>query len=92
MDITHCPELSPFSFLHVWIDTNPSFIWATPLRKSTQHVITHLLACFAVMETSAAAAAKLLQSRPTLRNPIDSNPPGSPVPGILQARTLERVK
>ena len=41
---------------------------------------------------AAAAAAKLLQSCPTLRNPIDSSPPGSPVPGILQARTLERVK
>ena len=38
-----------------------------------------------------AAAAKLLQSCPTLCNPIDSSPPGSPVPGILQARTLEWV-
>ena len=36
-----------------------------------------------------AAAAKSLQSCPTLCNPIDSSPPGSPVPGILQARTLE---
>ena len=39
----------------------------------------------------AAAAAKSLQSCPTLCDPIDSNPPGSPVPGILQARTLEWV-
>ena len=39
----------------------------------------------------AAAAAKLLQLCPTLGDPIDSSPPGSPVPGILQARTLERV-
>ena len=38
-----------------------------------------------------AAAAKSLQSCLTLCNPIDSSPPGSPVPGILQARTLERV-
>ena len=37
----------------------------------------------------AAAAAKSLQSCPTLCNPIDSSPPGSPIPGILQARTLE---
>ena len=36
-------------------------------------------------------AAKSLQSCPTLCNPIDGNPPGSPVPGILQARTLEWV-
>ena len=40
---------------------------------------------------SAAAAAKLLQSCPTLCSPIDGSPPGSPVPGILQARTLEWV-
>jgi len=35
------------------------------------------------------AAAKLLQSCPTLCDPIDGSPPGFPVPGILQARTLE---
>ena len=40
---------------------------------------------------SAAAAAKSLQSCPTLRDPLDGSPPGSPVPGILQARTLEWV-
>ena len=38
-----------------------------------------------------AAAAKSLQSCPTPCNPTDSSPPGSPVPGILQARTLEWV-
>ena len=38
---------------------------------------------------AAAAAAKLLQSCPTLCDPIDGSPPGSSVPGILQARTLE---
>ena len=40
---------------------------------------------------AATAAAKLLQSCPTLCNPRDGSPPGSPVPGILQARTLEWV-
>ena len=40
---------------------------------------------------AAAAAAKSLQLCPTLRDPIDGSPPGSPVPGILQARTLEWV-
>ena len=40
---------------------------------------------------AAAAAAKSLQSCPTLCDPIDSSPPGSPVPGILQAKTLEWV-
>ena len=42
-------------------------------------------------EHAAAAAAKSLQSCPTLCDPIASSPPGSPVPGILQARTLEWV-
>ena len=40
---------------------------------------------------AAAAAAKSLQSCPSLCDPIDSSSPGSPVPGILQARTLEWV-
>ena len=40
---------------------------------------------------AAAAAAKSLQSCPTLCDPIDDSPPGSPIPGILQARILEWV-
>ena len=40
---------------------------------------------------SVAAAGKSLQSCPTLCNPLDGSPPGSPVPGVLQARTLEWV-
>ena len=43
-----------------------------------------------VAAAAAAAAAKSSQSCPTLCDPIDSSPPGSPVPGILQARVLER--
>ena len=42
-------------------------------------------------KSAAAAAAKSLQSCPTLCDPIDGGPPGSPIPGILQARTLEWV-
>ena len=40
---------------------------------------------------AAAAAAKSLQLCPTLYEPIDGSPPGSPIPGILQARILEWV-
>ena len=40
---------------------------------------------------AAAAAAKSLQLCPTLCDPMNGSPPGSPVPGILQARTLEWV-
>ena len=46
---------------------------------------------FLLAAAAAAAAAKLLQSCLTLCNPIDSSPPGSPIPGIIQARTLEWV-
>ena len=44
-----------------------------------------------LLKPAAAAAAKLLQLYPTLCDPIDCSPPGSPVPGILQARILEWV-
>ena len=43
------------------------------------------------IRSTAAAAAKSLQSCPTLCDPIDGSPPGSPIPGIIQARTLEWV-
>ena len=49
-----------------------------------------LLHCRAYV-LAAATAAKSLQSCPTLCDPVDSSPPGSPIPGILQARTLEWV-
>ena len=52
----------------------------TWLSDWTEHVVL-----------TATAAAKLLQSCLTLCDPIDSSPPGSPIPGILQARTLEWV-
>ena len=57
--------------------------WSQKQSDSTEHIRTHAFRC------TAAAAAKLLQSYPTLRDPIDGSPPGSPIPGILQARTLE---
>ena len=44
-----------------------------------------------ITTNKAAAAAKSLQLCPTLCDPTDGSPPGSPVPGILQARTLEWV-
>jgi len=60
---------------------NSSHLWST-LRTT---------ALDSAAVAAAAAAAKSLQSCPTLCNPIDGSPPGSPVPGILQARTLEWV-
>ena len=52
---------------------------------------TEIQAWHSWVTCSAAAAAKSLQSCPTLCDPIDGSPPGSSVPGILQARTLEWV-
>ena len=53
-------------------------------------VNNHTVTCLNVsFPTAAAAAAKSLQSCPTLCDPVDSSPPGSPIPGILQARVLE---
>ena len=52
---------------------------------------THTSQSTISMETDAAAAAKSLQSCPTLCDPKDGSPPGSPMPGILQARTLEWI-
>ena len=61
----------------------------TGLQVSTTMMLvcTSLLYCF----WCSAAAAKSLQLCPALCNPIDGSPPGSPIPGILQARTLEWV-
>ena len=52
---------------------------------------SHFFQLHSLTSSSAAAAAKSLQSCPTRCDPIDGSPPGSPVPGILQARTLEWV-
>ena len=61
--------------------------FALPDQRETDSILVPLCAIAA----AAAAAAKSLQSCPALCDPIDGSPPGSPVPGILQARTLEWV-
>ena len=83
-----------------------SHIFITQPRMSHTGVTEYVLACTerahvspqrtgrgfpAKSEDPAAAAAKSLQSCLTLCDPVDGSPPGSPVPGILQARTLEWV-
>ena len=62
--------------------SNINSIFSRKLQSAlTNNICTHI----------AAAAAKSLQSCPTLCDPIDGSPPGSSIPGILQARTLEWV-
>ena len=62
-------------------------------RKEDPPMSSHLFLILSVLSTlnPAAAAAKSLQSCPTPCDPIDRSPRGSPVPGILHARTLEWV-
>ena len=55
------------------------------------YMYMHIYLYHILSSNTLAAASKSLQSCPTLCNPIDGSPPGSPVPGILQARTLEWV-
>ena len=66
---------NPPAMQETWVQ---SLGWEDPLEKGKA-------------AAAAAAAAKSLQPCPTLCNPIDGGPPGSPVPGILQARMLEWV-
>ena len=61
------------------------------ILRSSFPVVVGIFPKQAVDCFGAAAAAKSLQSSPTLCNLIDGSPPGSAVPGILQARTLEWV-
>ena len=68
--------------------------WLIPYILQLVFFIYYIFEIFFLLTThiaAAAAAAKSLQSCPTLCDPIDSSPPGSSVPGILQARTLEWV-
>ena len=59
--------------------------------KLAHMIVSASEAAICRQDAAAAAAAKSLQSCLTLCDPIDSSPPGSAVPGILQARTLEWV-
>ena len=62
------------------------------IRAMVFPVVTYGCESWTIMKAvAAAAAAKLLQSCLTLCDPIDGSPPGSPIPGILLARTLEWV-
>ena len=70
--------------------TNHSFSWRRCNLSRGKVTSGAILGCVSYA-AAAAAAAKSLQSCPTLYDPRGGSPPGSPVPGILQARTLEWV-
>ena len=70
----------------------PQVLWSHSTCLGPFGCFIHAITFFwAVFEKEAAAAAKSLQSCPTLCDPIDGSPPGSPVLGILHARTLEWI-
>ena len=73
----------------------PGGLWSMGLQRVrhnwSEWTHTHTRTHHMFIDDCKYAATKSLQSCPTLCDPIDGSPPGSPVPGILQARTLERV-
>ena len=79
-------KLLLFSFL---ISPVHSFNTRIALSTSLRLFLIRALITFTLLSIIAAAAAKSLQSCLTLCNPTDGSPPGSPIPGILQARVLE---
>ena len=93
------PCLSPIS--HPYMTTGKTIaltgrtfvgkIMSLLFNRLSSFVIAFLPRYKPQLSLAAAAAAKSLQSCPTLCDPIDGNPPGFPVLGILQARTLEWV-
>ena len=74
-----------------WIFKNSNIYWdrASGFQYPLYMIKVLFSPCGITFINATAAAAKSLQSCPTLCSPIDSSPPGFPVPGILQARTLE---
>ena len=97
-----CPSLTPFiidslSLLVPSGKTQISLLLRHTLENSSHgpfkssHLVVQLKFPQRFLIAAAAAAAKSLQSCPTLCDPIDGSPPGFPIPGILQARTLEWV-
>ena len=91
-DVCLCQEVDWSPILLSFVHLSLLYWYLCLLLVSRKHVCRNkYTVCLRVTHSSnyAAAAAKSLQSCPTLCHPIDSSPPGSPVPGILQARTLE---
>ena len=78
--------ISLFRSYSVFVRQNTNYI----CTRNIEHFCSNYFEIYMYI-CIAAAAAKSLQSCPTLWDPIDGSPPGSPIPGILQARTLEWV-
>ena len=90
-----CSSLSTDFFSLTWVTFScfSTHMFWLHIRHFGIFIIETWFCCLPLnsVEVCSAAAAKSLQSCPILCNSIDGSPPGSPIPGILQARTLERV-
>ena len=75
-----------FGATSMWV-----FYYALGVNKTHLHKTAPFSVCYSILIINAAADAKSLQLCPTLCDPIDGSAPGSAIPGILQARTLEWV-
>ena len=92
LDCFHSLTLEKIKCKTFTTNLNPVYSLILSITWKKQHHCLHSIISFFFLDyISAAAAAKLLQLCPTLCDPIDGSPPGSLVPGILQARTLEWV-
>ena len=88
--VLHCKE-SPCNCQSRIFQNDKSDVFDRKISQATLFIFILLISPYSAADAAAAAAAKSLQSCPTLCDPRDGSPPGSPVPGILQARTLEWV-
>ena len=80
-----------FACYIVWDMIINEWAWVCPNKTFFTKLAAQQIWLLGAAAAAAAAAAKSLQSCPTRCDPIDGSPPSSPVPGILQARTLEWV-
>ena len=83
--------ITPWQIIGETMETVTDFIFLGSKIIADGDCSHEIKRCLLLAAAAAVAAAKWLQSCPTLCDPIDGSPPGSPVPGILQARTLEWV-
>ena len=90
MMVTVLERVKQFQWCIWKLETVPLLLWFCWLESSYSGVVC-MPAPFAYEFCLVPLAAKSLQSCPTLCDPIDGSPPGSPVPGIFQARILEWV-
>ena len=78
-----------YAYFHIVVQQKPTQCCKVIILQLKKYCVTQKI--MGISNSNAAAAAKSLQSCPTLCNPIDGSPPGSSIPGILQGRTLEWV-